>query len=150
MGYTIFRFDELEWDEPSGGDLRRGIVRLSEAMRQMRANVWRLPPGSRGRRHAERVQEETFVTLEGDEARPERDARPSGNGSGTDVGQRQERGPRPEEQHPDPARLPGEELEEHGDAEPERQDAPEMLTVEPNRLGNQLADGSLAWRERRR
>ena len=66
MGYKIFRFDELEWDAPSGGDLSRGIVRLSDAMRQMRANVWRLPPGSRGRRHAERVQEETFVTLEGD------------------------------------------------------------------------------------
>jgi len=66
VGYKIFRFDELEWDAPSGGDLSRGIVRLSDAMRQMRANVWRLPPGSRGRRHAERVQEETFVTLEGD------------------------------------------------------------------------------------
>jgi quercetin dioxygenase-like cupin family protein len=34
-------------------------------MTQMRANVWRLPAGSRGRRHAERVQEETFVVLEG-------------------------------------------------------------------------------------
>ena len=84
MGYTIFRFDELEWDEPSGGDLRRGIVRLSEAMRQMRANVWRLPPGSRGRRHAERVQEETFVTLEGDATMllgdpPERVALPRGS-----------------------------------------------------------------------
>jgi len=84
VGYTIFRFDELEWDEPSGGDLRRGIVRLSEAMRQMRANVWRLPPGSRGRRHAERVQEETFVTLEGDATMllgdpPERVALPRGS-----------------------------------------------------------------------
>jgi uncharacterized cupin superfamily protein len=31
----------------------------------MRANVWRLPPGTSGRRHAERVQEEIFVVLEG-------------------------------------------------------------------------------------
>jgi quercetin dioxygenase-like cupin family protein len=31
----------------------------------MRANVWRYPPGARGRRHAEGVQEELFVVLEG-------------------------------------------------------------------------------------
>ena len=31
----------------------------------MRANIWRLPPGTSGRRHAERVQEEIFVVLEG-------------------------------------------------------------------------------------
>jgi quercetin dioxygenase-like cupin family protein len=34
-------------------------------MQSMRANVWRLPAGSRGRRHSERVQEELFVALEG-------------------------------------------------------------------------------------
>ena len=66
MAYTIFRPDELAWSEPSGGDKRRGIVRLSDAMTNMRANIWRLPPQSRGRRHAERVQEEAFVALEGD------------------------------------------------------------------------------------
>jgi uncharacterized cupin superfamily protein len=64
--YTLFRPGELAWSEPSGGDTRRGIVRLSDAMTKMRANIWRLPPGSRGRRHAERVQEETFVALDGD------------------------------------------------------------------------------------
>ena len=31
----------------------------------MRANIWRLPPGARGARHLERVQEEMFVVLEG-------------------------------------------------------------------------------------
>jgi len=31
----------------------------------MRANIWRLPPGVRGTRHLERVQEEMFVVLEG-------------------------------------------------------------------------------------
>ena len=31
----------------------------------MRANIWRLPPGVRGARHLERVQEEMFVVLEG-------------------------------------------------------------------------------------
>jgi mannose-6-phosphate isomerase-like protein (cupin superfamily) len=65
VGFAVFRSDEREWSAPSGGDQTRGIVRLSEAMTQMRANVWRLPPGSRGRRHAERVQEEVFVVLQG-------------------------------------------------------------------------------------
>jgi uncharacterized cupin superfamily protein len=31
----------------------------------MRANIWRLPPGARGTRHLEHVQEEMFVVLEG-------------------------------------------------------------------------------------
>ncbi len=65
MGFTIFRADERDWSTPSAGDQTRGILRLSDAMTQMRANVWRLPPGSQGRRHAERIQEEFFVVLEG-------------------------------------------------------------------------------------
>ena len=63
--YTILRPDELEWSKPSAGDQSRGILRLSERLQHMRANVWRLPPGTSGRRHAERVQEEIFVVLEG-------------------------------------------------------------------------------------
>jgi uncharacterized cupin superfamily protein len=65
-GYTVFRSDELEFATPSGGDQRRGIVRLSDAMSELRANLWRFPPGTRGRRHVETVQEEVFVTLEGE------------------------------------------------------------------------------------
>jgi mannose-6-phosphate isomerase-like protein (cupin superfamily) len=65
MGFSIFRSDEREWSTPSGGDQTRGIVRLSDAMLQMRANIWRVPAGSRGRRHAERVQEELFAVLDG-------------------------------------------------------------------------------------
>jgi mannose-6-phosphate isomerase-like protein (cupin superfamily) len=34
-------------------------------MTHMRANVWRYPKGTRGRRHADRVQEEVFVVLQG-------------------------------------------------------------------------------------
>jgi uncharacterized cupin superfamily protein len=41
-------------------------VRLSDAMSQMRANLWRLPPGTRGRRHVETVQEEIFVAVSGE------------------------------------------------------------------------------------
>jgi uncharacterized cupin superfamily protein len=65
VGYSVFRSDDREWSTPSAGDQTRGIVRLSDAMTQMRTNVWRLPPGARGRRHAERVQEEVFVVLDG-------------------------------------------------------------------------------------
>ena len=65
MGYAVLRLDELEWAKPSAGDQSRGIVRLSERLEHMRANIWRLPPGSSGRRHAERVQEEIFVVLSG-------------------------------------------------------------------------------------
>ena len=65
MRFSIFHSDKREWSAPSGGDLNRGILRLSDAMTQMRANIWRVPAGSRGRRHAERVQEEVFVVLEG-------------------------------------------------------------------------------------
>ena len=65
MGFTIFRADERDWSTPSGGDQTLGVHRLSDAMAQMRANLWRMPPGSKGRRHAERVQEELFVVLDG-------------------------------------------------------------------------------------
>jgi uncharacterized cupin superfamily protein len=60
-----FLRDQLDFDTPSRGDQSRGIVRLSDALTQMRANLWRLPPGVRGRRHRELVQEELFVVLEG-------------------------------------------------------------------------------------
>lgn len=65
MGYSVFRSDDREWSTPSAGDQSRGIVRLSDVMTQMRANLWRLPPGAPGRRHSERVQEEMFVVLDG-------------------------------------------------------------------------------------
>lgn len=65
MGYTVLRLGKLEWSTPSGGDQSRGIVRLSDGMTHMRANIWRLPPGTSGRRHFELVQEEVFVVLSG-------------------------------------------------------------------------------------
>jgi len=64
MGFTIFRASELEW-EPRGDESRREVARLTEQMTQSRANVWRYPPGARGRRHADKVQEEVFVVLDG-------------------------------------------------------------------------------------
>lgn len=64
MAYTVFRAAELGWvprDDESG----REVARLSDSMTQSRANVWRYPPGARGKRHADRAQEEVFVVLEG-------------------------------------------------------------------------------------
>ncbi len=64
MAYTIFRQDELEW-APRGDDDPRTVARLSDSMTRSRANLWRYPPGTRGRRHADNVQEEVFVVLDG-------------------------------------------------------------------------------------
>jgi len=65
VGYTIFRYDELEFRPPSRGNQSRGLAPLSEALQNMRANIWRLPPGLRGARHLEHVQDELFVVLDG-------------------------------------------------------------------------------------
>jgi quercetin dioxygenase-like cupin family protein len=64
VGFTIFRQDELEW-EPRGDDDPRAVARLSDALAESRANLWRYPPGTRGRRHADNAQEEVFVVLDG-------------------------------------------------------------------------------------
>ena len=64
-GYRVFRRDEMEFTPPSKGDQARRLQRLSPALTTTRANVWLMPPGSRGRRHREAAQEELFVALEG-------------------------------------------------------------------------------------
>ena len=63
--YKIIRPEEFDFTPPSQGDQARGVVRLSELLDQSRANIWRMPPSSRGRRHRERTQEEIFVALQG-------------------------------------------------------------------------------------
>lgn len=64
MGYTVFQADALTF-EPRAEDDPRSIASLSDALSASRANVWRYPPGARGRRHSDRGQEEVFVVLEG-------------------------------------------------------------------------------------
>jgi mannose-6-phosphate isomerase-like protein (cupin superfamily) len=59
---VILRLGDLEWIERDDG---RRLARLSDAMTHQRANLWRLPPGTKGVRHLEHVQEEVFVVLEG-------------------------------------------------------------------------------------
>ena len=64
MGYSVLRASELEW-EPRGDEGGRTIAQLSEALTQSRANIWRYPVGARGKRHADPVQEEVFVVMDG-------------------------------------------------------------------------------------
>ena len=64
MSFAIFRASELEWVERDDGS-GRAAARLSDSMTQSRATVWRYPPGARGKRHADKAQEEVFVVLEG-------------------------------------------------------------------------------------
>jgi len=64
MAFTIRRASDLDWGERGDGS-GRTVAPLSETMARSRANVWRYPPGARGRRHADKVQEEVFVVLAG-------------------------------------------------------------------------------------
>jgi mannose-6-phosphate isomerase-like protein (cupin superfamily) len=72
MGYRIVRAAEHAWEErpqPPGRDAdpARHAADVSQAadLRHSRARLWRYPPGSRNRRHADRAQEEVFVVLAG-------------------------------------------------------------------------------------
>lgn len=64
VSYTIFAQSKLEW-VPRGDDDPRSLARLSDSMTSSRANIWRYPAGTRGKRHADHAQEEVFVVLEG-------------------------------------------------------------------------------------
>jgi quercetin dioxygenase-like cupin family protein len=64
-GYHLLRRDDMEFTPPSRGDQQRRIQRLSPMLTTTRANIWLMPPGTRGRRHRETDQEELFVALEG-------------------------------------------------------------------------------------
>ena len=64
MGYKVFRSRDLDWvprDDGSG----RAVFPLSDSLTQSRANLWRYPPDARGKRHADKAQEEVFVVLDG-------------------------------------------------------------------------------------
>jgi mannose-6-phosphate isomerase-like protein (cupin superfamily) len=62
VSHHIFHLDELEWIERDNG---RRLIRFSDALTQARANIWRYPPGTKGVRHLEKVQEEIFVVVGG-------------------------------------------------------------------------------------
>jgi mannose-6-phosphate isomerase-like protein (cupin superfamily) len=72
MAYHVVHGDGHEFAErpkPEGreADPARLASALSErlGLGRSRAQLWRYPPGARGRRHAEHTQEEVFVVLEG-------------------------------------------------------------------------------------
>jgi mannose-6-phosphate isomerase-like protein (cupin superfamily) len=64
VGFTIFQARELPLVPRDEND-PRSVARLSDALTESRANVWRYPPGSIGRRHRDLGQEEVFVVLDG-------------------------------------------------------------------------------------
>ena len=65
----MIRSDELEWveREPDAGGVARYVAPLSDlaGFTYTRGSMWRYPPGSKGRRHRDTIQEETFVVLSG-------------------------------------------------------------------------------------
>jgi quercetin dioxygenase-like cupin family protein len=69
VGYSVLRADEQVFERPSWRPeepLRRVVeLRLHADLRHSQANLWRYPPGARGRRHQEPVQEEVFCVVEG-------------------------------------------------------------------------------------
>jgi mannose-6-phosphate isomerase-like protein (cupin superfamily) len=70
MGYQVADGSKLEWEERppavEGQQPRQAAdVTTSAGLQQSRARLWRYPPGTRGRRHADHVQEEVFVVVSG-------------------------------------------------------------------------------------
>jgi mannose-6-phosphate isomerase-like protein (cupin superfamily) len=70
MGYHVADASTLDWEErPPGADgLRPRLaadVTTAAELKQSRGRIWRYPAGTRGRRHADKAQEEVFVVLSG-------------------------------------------------------------------------------------
>jgi mannose-6-phosphate isomerase-like protein (cupin superfamily) len=70
MGYHVADASKLEWEErPPGADgqapRRAADVTTVLGLKQSRGRVWRYAAGTRGRRHADKVQEEVFVVISG-------------------------------------------------------------------------------------
>src|SRR5437773_895862 len=70
MGWHVVDGSKTEWGERDplfeGQPPRQYVEVTDEAqLKNSRARVWRYPPGTRGRRHADKVQEEVFVVISG-------------------------------------------------------------------------------------
>jgi mannose-6-phosphate isomerase-like protein (cupin superfamily) len=69
MAHRLVQLSELEWTtrdhEPD--EAPRHVAGLTDraGLAHTRANLWRYEPGARGRRHRDKVQEETFVPISG-------------------------------------------------------------------------------------
>jgi mannose-6-phosphate isomerase-like protein (cupin superfamily) len=70
MGYHVADGSKLEWEErPPGAEglpaRQAADVTTAAELKQSRGRVWRYPAGTRGRRHADKAQEEVFVVISG-------------------------------------------------------------------------------------
>jgi mannose-6-phosphate isomerase-like protein (cupin superfamily) len=69
MGYRSVAFDSVPFEErpPREGEQPRRAADLTTTLelKQSRARLWRYPPHSTGRRHADHIQEEVFVVISG-------------------------------------------------------------------------------------
>jgi mannose-6-phosphate isomerase-like protein (cupin superfamily) len=68
VGYHVADAETMEWvDRPLEGQANRqaGLVTEAAQLKQSRARVWRYPPHTKGRRHADHAQEEVFVVMFG-------------------------------------------------------------------------------------
>jgi mannose-6-phosphate isomerase-like protein (cupin superfamily) len=70
VGYHVADASKVEWGERDPtveGHAPRSYAEITDEaqLRNSRARVWRYPPGTRGRRHADKVQEEVFVVVSG-------------------------------------------------------------------------------------
>jgi mannose-6-phosphate isomerase-like protein (cupin superfamily) len=69
VGYKVIRPDELDWEPRprEEGEAPRHVAWLTDlaGFEHSRANLWRYEPGSKGKRHKDMLQEETFVVLQG-------------------------------------------------------------------------------------
>jgi len=71
MGHHWADPTSLEWTErePRDGETEgRRVADLTEALdlKQSRGRLWRYPPHTSGRRHADKAQEEVFVVISGE------------------------------------------------------------------------------------
>ena len=70
VGYQVADASKLEWeDRPPGAEgqapRQAADVTTAAGLKQSRGRVWRYPTGTRGRRHADKAQEEVFVVISG-------------------------------------------------------------------------------------
>ena len=70
MGFHVVRPDELAWEErdrqPQEAPRWHAPVTDPLELGKSRARMWRYSAGAKGKRHADPVQEEVFVVLEGE------------------------------------------------------------------------------------
>jgi mannose-6-phosphate isomerase-like protein (cupin superfamily) len=69
MGYHVLHAEQHSFEERPNveGEAPRlaADVTTAAGLQQSRARVWRYPPHTRGRRHADHAQEEVFVVVSG-------------------------------------------------------------------------------------